>query len=591
LELEAGTIVANRYRIIRPLGRGGMGEVFAAENVRTGRHVAVKLLRADSKTKSSAVARFRREARAAGSIISDHVTQVLDVEDDPEHGIVLVFELLSGESLIDRLKRTGPIAFEELHAIVEQVWLGLADAHREGIIHRDLKPSNVFLEQRPDGSTRVKILDFGISKVPKEMGGETLTEMGQSLGTFSFMPPEQINKAKTVDHRADIYACSTLIYQALTGQLPYQARNILAMVELKTKTEPRKLSDVMEGAFDPRLEAFLAKGLARDPAQRFQTAIEGLTAWRELRPGSPISQSNVPSSVSAVPSSSAMSAPGSSHQRMQTPTPPGGTQNPATSSHGLSSYGAPPSPRSGGQMPPHGAMPPHSTGPLSPHSAGPMASHARLPAQTPPRGALSAAVPPGALMQPPQAGALSTPMPQPTGAGQGQAAPNVLASTASDMAATVARPPNLDRELVPQTVREPQGSAADAQRSYAGGGYEQIAQPGRRLGPQGTARFDQGMPASIPAQTAAPYTSSGGYQQLPRIYDESSTGPPSQEKTQVYRPQHGGAPTTSPEPGPALTPAEPTRPRPPVLLYVIAVVAFALVGFVVVAFLLRYRAP
>lgn len=274
-----------------------MGEVFAAENIRTGRHVAVKLLRADSKTKASAVERFRREARAAGSINSDHVTQVLDVEDDPDHGIVLVFELLEGESLIDRLKRTGPIPFEELHPIIEQVWMGLADAHRVGIIHRDLKPSNVFLERRPDGQMRVKILDFGISKLPKEMGGETLTEMGQSLGTFSFMPPEQIGKAKTVDHRADIYACATLIYQALSGQLPYTARNILVMVELKSKTDPRSLSEAMEGPVDSRLEAFLSRGLAREPGDRFQSAVEALASWRELRP----QQAGVGASASTPP--------------------------------------------------------------------------------------------------------------------------------------------------------------------------------------------------------------------------------------------------------------------------------------------------
>src|SRR4051812_18968304 len=261
-----------------------MGEVFAAENIRTGRPVAIKLLRQDSKAKSSAVARFRQEARAAGSINSDHVTQVLDVEDDEEHGVVLVFELLEGESLIDRLKRTGAIPFEELWSIIEQVWMGLADAHRANIIHRDLKPSNVFLERRPDGTTRVKILDFGISKVPKEVGGETLTEMGQSLGTFSFMPPEQIGKAKTVDHRADIYACATLIYQSLTGQLPYAARNILVMVEMKSKTDARKLSEAMSGPVDPRLEAFVTQALSRDPAQRFQTSVDALNAWRDLRP-------------------------------------------------------------------------------------------------------------------------------------------------------------------------------------------------------------------------------------------------------------------------------------------------------------------
>jgi serine/threonine protein kinase len=260
-----------------------MGEVFAAENIRTGRPVAVKLLRADSKTKSSAVERFRREARAAGSINSDHVTQVLDVEDDAEHGIVIVFELLEGESLIDRLKRTGPIPFDELHPIIEEVWVGLSDAHKVGIIHRDLKPSNVFLERRPDGQQRVKILDFGISKLPKEMGGETLTEMGQSLGTFSFMPPEQIGRAKTVDHRADIYATTTMIYQSLTGQLPYVARNILVMVEMKSKTDPRPISEALGHQVDPELEKFVATGLARDPYKRFQNALDALEKWRALR--------------------------------------------------------------------------------------------------------------------------------------------------------------------------------------------------------------------------------------------------------------------------------------------------------------------
>jgi len=311
LDLDPGTVVANRYRISRQLGRGGMGEVFAAENIRTGRPVAVKLLRSDSKTKSSAVARFRREARAAGSINSDHVTQVLDVEEDAEHGIVLVFELLEGESLIDRLKRTGPIPFDELHPIIEQVWIGLADAHKAGIIHRDLKPSNVFLERRPDGQTRVKILDFGISKLPKEMGGETLTEMGQSLGTFSFMPPEQIGKAKTVDHRADIYACGTLIYQALSGQLPYAARNILVMVEMKSKTDARRLADAMGSSIDPRLESFLSKTLARDPTARYQSAVEALTGWKELRPAASQSTSSSSKPRASRPSPPAQDTSGS----------------------------------------------------------------------------------------------------------------------------------------------------------------------------------------------------------------------------------------------------------------------------------------
>lgn len=271
-----------------------MGEVFAAENLRTGRVVALKLLRDDTRQKSSAVARFRREARAAGSINSDHVTQVLDVEDDPEHGIVLVFEMLQGESLIERLKRTGPIAFDELYGIVEEVWMGLGAAHAAGVIHRDLKPSNVFLEQRPDGRVRVKILDFGISKVPKDMESETLTEIGQSLGTFSFMPPEQMGRAKVVDHRADIYACATLIYQSMSGQLPYIATSIVGLMQLKNSRPARTLAEAMGEPVDPKLEAFVARGLAQKPEDRFMSADEALAAWRQLDPSTPRSGQPIP---------------------------------------------------------------------------------------------------------------------------------------------------------------------------------------------------------------------------------------------------------------------------------------------------------
>jgi serine/threonine-protein kinase len=289
LALEPGSVIAKRYRVTRQLGKGGMGEVFAAENTRTGRMVALKVLRAEAKSKQTAIERFRREARAAGSIHSDFVTQVLDVEDDSEYGIVLVFELLEGESLVERLKRTGPLHFDELWPVVEAVWMGLGDAHGAGIVHRDLKPSNVFLEDRPGGRRRVKILDFGISKLPKKISTQSLTQVGQSLGTFSFMPPEQIGKAKTVDHRADIYACTTLIYQALSGKLPYQAKNVVAMMELKNKQDPRPLADAMGVPVDPRIEAFIARGLARDPDRRFQTAAEALDEWRRLRPAGVLS--------------------------------------------------------------------------------------------------------------------------------------------------------------------------------------------------------------------------------------------------------------------------------------------------------------
>jgi hypothetical protein len=285
-EVVPETVIGDRYRIIHLSRQECVGNVFAAIDLRTGAQVAIKLLRTDDmKSLDDRRARLEREARAMSSIYSRHVPRVLEIAADKRQGLAIVAEPLEGELLIDRLKRLGPISFEELHPLIEQVWIGLTDIHKVGVIHRDLKPSNLFLEHGRDGVTRVKILDFGICKLWKADDSVTLTQMGQSLGTFSFMPPEQIGKSRLVDHRADIYACSTLIFQALSGQLPYNARNILVMVEMKVKTDARRLSEVMEGAVDPALEAFLARGLERDARNRFQSSEEALMAWRKLLPG------------------------------------------------------------------------------------------------------------------------------------------------------------------------------------------------------------------------------------------------------------------------------------------------------------------
>jgi serine/threonine-protein kinase len=516
LELEAGTVVANRYRIIRQLGRGGMGEVFAAENIRTGRQVAIKLLRAESKTKSSAAERFRREARAAGSINSDHVTEILDVEEDPEHGIVLVFELLEGESLIDRLKRTGPIDFEELHPIIEQVWMGLADAHRAGIIHRDLKPSNVYIEARPDGSKRVKILDFGISKLPKEMGAETLTEMGQSLGTFSFMPPEQIGKAKTVDHRADIYACATMIYQSMSGQLPYQARNLLIMVEMKQKTDARRLAEAMDGPVDPRLEAFLAKGLAREPADRFQSALEGLTAWRELRPARSSSHPISGSPISTLPASSA-------------------------SGHALSSPIPPPQPS----------------------------------------------------YKPPSSGAVKLPVPP---------IDPILIRTATDPGAQPRVETGVRPHGEPERPAHPLGEPPLTQNEgqlppympggRAPGGQAPVA-PVQWTGPNGTMVLNNAARELVPPLVSHPVTP----RTLPDFSEDSSGGSTTgQGPTLVYRPVRPSMGSVSLGPATAGEP-EPIEQRPPApppartlrtIVYVLAAILFAVVGFLLMGYALEY---
>jgi serine/threonine protein kinase len=568
LDIDPGTVVANRYRISRPLGRGGMGEVFAAENIRTGRPVAVKLLRSDSKGKSSAIARFRQEARAAGSINSDHVTQVLDVEEDAEHGVVLVFELLEGESLIDRLKRTGPIPFEDLYTIIDQVWMGLADAHRVGIVHRDLKPSNVFLERRPDGTTRVKILDFGISKLPKEMGGETLTEMGQSLGTFSFMPPEQIGKAKTVDHRADIYACATMIYQSLTGQLPYASRNILQMVELKGKTDARKLTEATGGPVDPRLEAFVSQGLARDPGKRFQTANEALAAWRELRPRTATldpSSSQRPDVLSPRTGYEASTPSTSAPHEITKPSP--SSETPVVQT-------APPiidaTTDSGATlaMPAANLATNHGLGPSLEHEAPPRAApRIDAPVAVPGRnvglgGTQQVIVP---RIGSGQSGAASTP--RPGGGPMGTLAMNDRAAAESI---------NLGREQ----------SAYDDPRS----GNLQPHPAGYYMPPSVAAALAQQSPRPV-AMNAYPGQGQGqsavsSQTALPRIIDDptSMAASSSQDKTHVYRPMSPAARMLATQPA-----AAPPRPVRGAWTYLVVGLALLVVGFGLMSLVMYLR--
>ncbi len=584
MELEAGVVVAQRYRIQRQLGRGGMGEVFAAENIRTGRVVAVKVLRADSKQKSSAVARFRREARAAGAISSDYVTQVLDVEEDAEHGIVIVFELLEGESLIDRLKRTGPMTLEELFPIVSEVWMGLADAHKSGVIHRDLKPSNVFLERRNDGAMRVKILDFGISKLPKEVGGDTLTEMGQSLGTFSFMPPEQIGKAKTVDHRADIYAAATLIYQALSGQLPYAAKNILQMVDLKTKSEPRALASVVEGPVDPRLEAFLRRCLARNPEDRYQSAADALEAWRELKPGGAPRRTPQPEPQPQQHQQYAQPSPGfAPPANAQSPRP---TPQPYPAVDARAQY-ASPQPQyagaaahatsaQGGGLGGSGARPAATVMIADPRS---LSSAAAAPPQNAYGGQAAAHHP---IHNPKLGGTVAmnaaqmTPFPSPaSGVSQISGLPIVTSDTTSeggaDQAATVAMP--LRQFAQARGMALPGGPSVPRLHddNPDRGGTQLMSHAGARGGQSGSSRISGVTPAVRPEEQRTTGPGAG-------------PNPPPQgeaDLTTVYRREKGGPATTT---GPIQAPPEPSGRFGMVL----GVMAFALVGFAVAAAVIHY---
>lgn len=280
MALAAGTLIAGRYEVRQSLGRGGVGEVYEARRRDDGQLVALKLLHPYVRQDEAIHKRFLREARAAGLISSPYVARVLDLIDDAAEGPAIAFELLRGETLHERLRRVPRLPPREVDLLVSQGLRGLHAAHAAGVVHRDLKPANIFLEQQPGVPFGVKLLDFGISKLAETLV-TPLTRPQQSLGSLSFMPPEQFERAALVDQRADLYALGTVVFRVLTGELPYPSSTLSELLTRKRHDAPRSLASVGLRS-DPGLEAWMSRMLARDPAARFPAAAEALVAWYAL---------------------------------------------------------------------------------------------------------------------------------------------------------------------------------------------------------------------------------------------------------------------------------------------------------------------
>lgn len=275
------------YRVTRLLGRGGMGEVWAATDERSGGEVAIKVLLARAAMKPDLVRRFEREAKIAGSIQSPYVCKLLDVATGRDGSALLVFEHLTGESLADRLKREQYLPLSEVGPIIDDVLQGLAAAHAAGVIHRDLKPGNIFLEHLglPDREERGKILDFGISKISGKRKEEpTLTAFDATLGSFAYMAPEQVRGAARADERADIYAVGAVAFRSLAGRLPFEGTTAAVLVSLKLDRNPPRLEEATGEKWPSGVERFLERALARARENRFSGALEALEAWRAIQP-------------------------------------------------------------------------------------------------------------------------------------------------------------------------------------------------------------------------------------------------------------------------------------------------------------------
>ena len=274
--IPAGTMIADRYRIERVLGEGGMGVVYAAEHVLMRKEVAVKVLHAEMCSLPEVVARFEREAIAAAHIDHPNVAGATDFGRLPDGSCYLVLELLRGTSLRDEISR-GPIPLGRALRILRGIASGVSAAHLKGVVHRDIKPENVMLVERDGEPDYVKVLDFGIAKVDPSVaaapGGKVLTRVGTVFGTPEYMAPEQA-VGDTVDARADLYAIGVVFLEMLTGKCPFAGNPLSILRERILAVGPPDMSSVT----DPGARALVARLLTRQPDDRMQTATELLAA-------------------------------------------------------------------------------------------------------------------------------------------------------------------------------------------------------------------------------------------------------------------------------------------------------------------------
>ena len=273
-----GRIIAQRYKVVGLLGEGGMGAVYVAEHTLIGRKVALKRLHPELASDAKAVARFMREARAAAATGHENIVEILDLGDAEDGAPFLVMEYLKGKSLATTLRREGRLAPSRACHIVGQVLAALNAVHKQHIVHRDLKPDNIFLTRRSGRADYVKVLDFGISKMKRDDDDAMdLTRTGVMLGTPFYMSPEQARGKKDLDHRVDLYAAGVILYECLSGRLPFDGQNYHALLQAILAGTPPPVTTLVPD-LDPGLGAIVSRAIARSADERYQSAREMLTA-------------------------------------------------------------------------------------------------------------------------------------------------------------------------------------------------------------------------------------------------------------------------------------------------------------------------
>jgi eukaryotic-like serine/threonine-protein kinase len=267
--MEAGTLVGDKYLLVRQIGRGGMGAVWAARNVRTEREVALKLITDEN---ADYRARLLREARACGRISHRNVIEIYDVGETASGAPFLVMPLLEGEPLSRKLRRDGAMAPPIAAQIATEIARALSAAHAAGIIHRDLKPANIYLHREPGSEMLVvKVLDFGISKVVST--DSTTTTTGTILGSPAYMSPEQAKGERYVDHRSDLWSLGVTLFEMLTGRRPFQGESMFTVVAAVLGGPVPHVRELLPH-IDPGLAEVAARCMERELDYRAQYADE-----------------------------------------------------------------------------------------------------------------------------------------------------------------------------------------------------------------------------------------------------------------------------------------------------------------------------
>ncbi|MCB9556411.1 MAG: serine/threonine protein kinase [Deltaproteobacteria bacterium] len=266
-----GKIIGDRYRLGHSLGAGGMGAVFFATEIASGRPVAIKLMLPELSKDREMVERMTREAQAARTVEHPNIAAVLDLGRADDGALYLVVEFLEGDTLSDLISRAGRLALPRAVNLARQMLRGLSAVHARGIVHRDLKPENLMVVSDAQGAEQVKLLDFGIAKSIDEDTKMRLTSSGVILGTPHYMAPEQARCMRQVDGRADVYGVAAVLYKMLTGRRAVDGPNYTTIVEQILKGRIVAPSKHVS-SLTPEVDQVILRGLARDRDQRYASA-------------------------------------------------------------------------------------------------------------------------------------------------------------------------------------------------------------------------------------------------------------------------------------------------------------------------------